>query len=99
MGAGRRESRNSTAVRAAVVDKCLLDGVQLIALSDAFDGGDVGTVNLRHRDETTVHNLSVEFDCARATLTFAAAFLCAGEVQLLSQHVEQPRHRKDFELM
>ena len=50
------------------------------------------------RDEARVDDLAVEHHRARAALALAAAFLRAGEAQVLAQHVEQPLPRRDLDL-
>jgi hypothetical protein len=71
--------------------------MQLIAAGNSLDRSYLAAVNLGHGNETTVHYPVVDDHGARATLTFTAAFLRAGELQLFAQDVEQARHRKHFE--
>ena len=80
-----------------MIDECALDRVQLIVLSYAFDRRYLRTVGLRHRNETTVHDLAIKNHGTRATLAFTAAFLRAREMQLFTQYVEQPSHREDVD--
>jgi hypothetical protein len=62
----------------ATIDEGLLDRVQLIAVRYSFDRLDLSTPNLRHRNETTVHNPAIDHDATRATLAFATTFLGSG---------------------
>ena len=75
-------------------EEALLDGVELLPwCGDAFDGGDGGAFGLQDGDEAGVDQLAVHQDGAGAALAFAAAFLGAGEVEVLAQDVEQALHR------
>jgi hypothetical protein len=89
--------RADAALRAAAVDEGLLHSVQLIAGRNAFDSLNGCAFNLCNWNQTTVDDPAIDNDVARATLTFAATFLCPREMQLLTQHVEQTRHRMGFE--
>src|SRR6185369_16427830 len=86
----------NTTLRAAVFDKCLLHGVQLIAVGDALDRGDAGAGNLRYRNETRVHDVAVQADGARPALAFATTFFRAGQTQFFTKHIEQSSHGKHF---
>ena len=85
--------RADAALRSAVRDERFLHRVQLPAVRNAFDRRQRRALHLQDRRQAAVDQLAVEEHRARAALPLAAAFLGAGQVQLLAQHVEQPRHR------
>src|SRR5882672_9861834 len=80
------------ALRAAAINERLLNCVQLIPSRDAFNRFDCCAFNLSHGHETTVHNSAVDENGTRATFAFTATFLCARQVQLFAQYVEQTLH-------
>ena len=53
---------------------------------------------LADRDEAGVHDGSVEQHRARAALPFPAAFLGAGEPEILAQDVEEAAHAGHIDL-
>jgi hypothetical protein len=73
-------------------DEGLLHGVQLLAAGDPFDRRHRRTRDLKRRNEAAVHQLTVDQHRAGATLPLTAAFLGAGQVQLLAHEVEETRH-------
>ena len=81
------------ALRPAVLEEALLDGIELWTDGEAFDGADGCAVGLQCRDEAGVDELAVQQDGAGATLTFAAAFFCSGKVQVFAEEIEEPLHR------
>src|SRR6185503_16339220 len=97
MGREQHTRRAYPALRRSVIDQCLLQCRQLLAVSKTFNRQDLAVFHLTHRDEATIHDLTVDQDRAGTTLTFAASFLRAGEAELLPQHVEQPARAKDVE--
>ena len=82
------------ALGSAVLEEALLDGVELFAVGggEAFDGGDLRAFSLEDRDEAGVDEFAVHEDGAGAALAFAAAFLGAGEVEVLAEDVEEALH-------
>ena len=58
----------------------------------------VGAVDLADRDEARIHRRAVEQDGARPALAFAAAFLRAGQGEVLAEDVEQAAHARDVHL-
>ena len=74
--------------------KCFLKRREFAVRCESLDREDVGAVDLTHRHETRVDDLSVDDDRARAALALAAAFLCAGQAEILAQRVEQPAHAR-----
>ena len=70
--------RADAALCPATIDECLLDRVQLIATGDSFDRFDRRALNLRHWNQTTVHNPAIDDNATRATFAFATTFLGSG---------------------
>lgn len=69
----------------------------VIAERDAFDCFDRTAGDLRDRNQTTVHQLTVDQDTARAALAFTATLFSSGKAQLLAQHIEQALHRESMQ--
>ncbi len=86
------------ALRAAALPERLLDGVEpcglCVPIRQSFDGTDLRARRLAGRDQAGVDERAVDEHGAGAALAFAAAFLGAGEGEVLAQHVEQPLHRR-----
>src|ERR1700723_326566 len=79
----RRENHSGSAdaaLRAAMRDECLLHGMKLLAICDAFNGANHRAFSLKNGDEASVHESTVHFDAARTTFAFAAAFLNSREI-------------------
>ena len=66
-----------------------LDGLEVVAFGETLDGGDLGSVDHDGESEAGVDAAAVDEDRACSALAMVAAFLTAGEVQVLSQSVEQ----------
>src|SRR4051795_4916794 len=66
-----------------------LQRMELIALGQALDGGDLATFHQSGERQTGLYPLTVHQDRAGATLTEPAAFFRAGELQVLAQCIEQ----------
>ena len=62
-------------------------------MGQAFDGANSAAIRMQGRHQTAVYKLAVEFDGASAAFAFPAAFLGAGETQVLTKHVEGSGHR------
>src|SRR4030095_13240627 len=71
-------------LRTAMIDECLLHRMKLIFTSNTLDRRNIGTVSLRHRNQATVYDLSINDYSASATLAFTAAFFCAGQLKLFA---------------
>ena len=76
------------ALERIALDEGGLQRMELPALSQAFNGGDLPPVYEGGERETGFHALAVHQNRARAALAQAAAFLRACEVQVLAQRVE-----------
>ena len=61
----------------------------------AIDGRDGFAFHLGGEQQATVHRLAVDQDRAGSTVADVAAFLGAGQTQLLAQHVKQRLARLD----
>src|SRR6185295_12521360 len=66
------------------------------SLGDPFDRLDSPALALEERHETGEDRLAVHHHRAGAAFAFAAAFLRAGEAEVLAEHVEQAFHRMAF---
>src|SRR3954471_8326520 len=77
------------ALRHVVREPGFLHLVQVAALRQAFDGGDLLALDFGHRRRAGTHRLAVEVDRARAALGDAAAVFRAGQAGLLAQRPKQ----------
>jgi hypothetical protein len=77
------------ALRAAMAHERLLQWMKLVVVRHAFDRRDRRAVDLQHRRQTTVHELSVDEHGTGPTLALAAPFLRARQMQVLTQDIEQ----------
>ncbi len=88
--------RADAALCAARLEEGLLERAQRArgsaALGQAFDRPELRAIGLADRHEAAVDHLAVEDDRAGAALALAAAFLGAGEAEVLAQHVEEAAH-------
>ena len=73
--------------------------MKLIALRQALDGRDLASFHESGEREARLHALAVHQHRAGAALTEAAAFLRAGQMQVLAKCVEQGRARIELEAM
>ena len=97
-GCDYHPGRADATLRAAAFDERLLHRVQLSSTNrNCFDRLERAAFDLRYRHETTVHQLPVDQNAARAAFAFATTFFGSGEIQLLAQYVEQTLHGKGFE--
>ncbi len=90
--AGQAENHAGSAVAAlegAFGEEGLLDGMERFAFGEPLDCQDglfVGIGNCGHAGDDA---FSADQDCAGAALAFATAVFGAGQLQVLTQHVEQ----------
>ena len=89
--------RANAALRASMGKEGLLHGVKLIVGFHSLDCANFCALSLQRRDQTAVDQQAVDFDCARSAFAFPAAFLCAGQVRLLTENVKEPGHRESFQ--
>ena len=87
---GHDLARGAVATLVAVVlDESSLHGVEMIGLTDTFDGCDLIVPMHDGERETGVDAATVYVDCACSALTVVAAFLGAGQRKVLAEAVEQ----------
>ena len=72
-----------------MLDEGLLHRVQLIAVGEAFDGGQFGAVAHHRQGQAGVYAFAVAQYRTGAALAVVTAFFAANQVQLLAQQVQQ----------
>src|SRR6185436_6250928 len=88
--AGHDEAgRADPALQRGVLQELLLQRVQRLPLGHALDGLDLAAGHLAAEHEARADQPAVEHDAAGAAVTRGAAFLAAGELQGVAEHVEQ----------
>src|SRR6476620_8365135 len=70
-------------------DEGRLHGMKLVAARDAFDGEDVGAVMADGQSKTGVDALAVDENGAGAALAAIASLLGSGQMEALTQEIEQ----------
>ena len=84
--------RAVAALEGVVIDERLLHGMQrAVRPGEAFDRRDLASLRRRRKREAGENALAVHQDGASAALTVVAAFLGAGETDVLTQRVEKAR--------
>ena len=73
------------ALEAIMLDEGGLHRMQLLALRETFDGRDLVAFHSRGEKETGIHPPAIDEHGAGAALAMVAAFLRAGEVEMLAQ--------------
>jgi hypothetical protein len=92
--------RAVSALECIVFDEGRLDGMHhAIGLLKPFDCRDLPARDLSRERQTAQHALAIDMHCAGATLSLVAAFLCAGQVSMLSQCIKQCDAGIQFEVM
>ncbi|MNY46571.1 hypothetical protein D3C86_1817620 [compost metagenome] len=81
-----------------MLDEGALHRMQVIAVGQAFDRDQLGTIAHHCQRQAGVDSLAIEQHRAGTTLAVVAAFFCANQVQLLTQQVEQCGPGQDLEL-
>jgi hypothetical protein len=76
-------------LQGCVFEKFLLHRMQPVALGDALDRCNFAAFGLGPQHQARTHDIAVAKDGAGAAVTRAAAFLAAGQVELIAQYVEQ----------
>src|ERR1700677_1023433 len=84
------------ALSSSCFEEALLDGVELFADCEAFDGGDLRAFGLQDGDEAGVDQIAIHQDGTGAALAFAAAFFCSSEMEVFAEDVEETLHRRSF---
>jgi hypothetical protein len=81
-----------------VLDEGLLQLRKLAVLQrQPFNCDDISTFHLAYGYKATIHNLPVDDHGACPTFAFPTALLGAGEVEVLSQYVEQTACTNDID--
>ena len=72
-----------------MIDKFLLQRVQIVTVGHALDGINGFAVGLDAHHQTGAHQDAIHSNTAGTAIAGAAAFLGAGHVELVAQHVQQ----------
>ena len=87
---GQHDARRAeAALRAAVLDERLLDGMQRRRRRQALDGDDVAARRFQRQHQAGVDGSAVDQHRAGAAVAVAATFLGAGEADAVAQQLEQ----------
>jgi hypothetical protein len=93
---GRRQQHARDAI-AALAGAGLLEGIlqhaQFAGLGQPLDGLNGRPLRLGHRQQTRLHQHAIDEHRTGAAFAGAAAFLAAGEAEVVAQEVEQPLMR------
>ena len=81
--------RAEAALQAVIVAERRLHRMQLVALGEAFDGGDVGAVGLTDQHGAGLDRPAVDMHDAGAALAGVAADMGAGQAQMLAQQMDK----------
>jgi hypothetical protein len=71
--------------------------MKMLAAAETFDGGHRFIGDAPHRSDARTMGLAVDQDSAGTALTFAAAILTAGEVELFAEYGEECGILLDFD--
>jgi hypothetical protein len=77
------------ALKSIVVNKCLLDGMQLAVLSQAFNGENLLSFSQRRQQQTRARRPAVQKHRASAAHAYSTTFARAEEFELGAQHFQQ----------
>ena len=86
--------RAEAALHAALVEEGGLERVQLAAVREPLDRGDLAAVGLQREVGARVHRPAVDQHHAGAALGVVAALLGAGQPELAAQHGEERPARR-----
>jgi len=92
-GGEHHSRRADPALRSAVFDERLLHRMKLVVVCGSLDRFYLTPIDLRDRNQTTIHDPPVDLHGASPALSLPTPLLRPGELQLLPQHIQQPRHR------
>jgi hypothetical protein len=70
----------------ALIEECLLYGMQAVALGETFYRRNFLLANVTHVGNAGSPRLAIDQDGAGATLAFAASIFTSGQIQMISQH-------------
>ncbi len=76
-------------LRGIVVNEGFLDWMQFVAARQRFDGCDLGSLSLNRKDHAGINGSIVHEDGARAAFATITHTLCACELKVISQCIEQ----------
>src|SRR5262245_17546141 len=94
---GQHHSRRADpALRSTMLYEGLLHRVKFFVAGNALDRCNLAASDLGHRHQTTIHDPAIDDHCASPTLPLATSFFRSSKQQLFSEHIEEPRHRKDL---
>ena len=74
----------------AVVEKSLLERREPVFRGDSFDGGNLPAFTLAGQNQTGVDRPAIKDNGAGAALADAAAFLGAGEMEIIPEKIKEP---------
>lgn len=86
------------ALGAAELYERFLNLVKPVSGGNSFNARYLSAFSLDNRDKTTVDQLAVEQYRTGPAFALAAAFLRSGQPQIVTQHVQKPRHGVGLEL-
>jgi hypothetical protein len=72
-----------------LIEECLLDWMQAIALSEAFNGRDLLLGNVADTSDAGSTGLAIDQNGAGSALAFTATVLASCQVKMVAQHEEQ----------
>src|ERR1043166_65419 len=81
--------RANPALQSGVLEELLLKWVQILRRCDALDRRDLLALNLDAENEARVDEPAIEHHIARAAVAVVAPFLGPGQMQLITEHLEQ----------
>src|SRR5258706_7056975 len=87
---------SDAALQAAVLDEALLHRVELAVFRQPLDRGDLVAVGEHRRRQAGAHHLPVHQHRAGAADADAAAFLGAGEAEIVAQKIDHQPVGRDF---
>src|SRR5512144_5246 len=87
---GHQHARGAdAALQRGALQELLLQRMERLALGHALDGLDLAARHLAAQDQARADQAAVEQDAAGPAVAGGAAFLAAGQVERVAQHVEQ----------
>src|SRR5437762_2699321 len=82
-------ARLKSALERGVLEEPLLQRVERLALRHPLDRFDLPSADLAAQHEARADQPAIQRDAARAAVAGGAAFLAAGELERVAEHVEQ----------
>jgi hypothetical protein len=89
VGAHQEPGRAEAALEGVVLAERLLQGVQLVLAAEAFDGGDLRTVELDREEQAGAGGLAVDEDGAHPADAVLAPDVGAGQAEVVAERVGQ----------